>query len=289
MPPIWQDAHSAVWCGDNAQVMAEMFSAGLRFDLIGPTSPPYNLAGGTRGGDGNSWVDTRLSRLRGEDGSYRKGTLYGTHNDNMPMDEYIAWQREFTRQAFELLTEDGALAYQHKPRIIGRHEIWPTEYIHPDLAPYRRQTVILDRKGGMNFNPGYYVPSYEVLLIYARPKWRLREGGWAATSVWVMPAPREVWHPAPFVKALPNRLIGTVECSLVLDPFLGSGTTLIAARELGVQAHGIEIHQPFAERAAQEIASTQVGMLPASKMSRTRQREAAAAQGGLFGATQDHE
>lgn len=281
--PLWSDAHSTVWCGDNAEVMAEMATAGLRFDLIGPTSPPYNLSGGPGGGDHiTTFVDKGLRRLRGEDGSYRKGTLYGSHSDAMPMEEYIAWQRAFTRQAFGLLTETGALAYQHKPRVMGQREIWPTEYVHPDLEPYRRQTIILDRRGGTNFNPHYYVPTYEVLLIYARPGWRLREGGWVAKNVWVMPAPSRAWHPAPFDKSLPLRLISTSEASLVLDPFMGSGTTLVAARELGVQAHGIELHAPFAQRAVQEIQAAQVGFMPAMQMARAREREAADAQARLF-------
>ena len=258
-----------------------MAAAGLRFDLIGPTSPPYNL-GTSSGGDNTTFVDKKLARLKGVGGSYRKGLLYGTHNDGMPMDEYIAWQRAFTRQAFELLTEWGALAYQHKPRIFDGHEVWPGEYVHPDLEPYRRQTIILDRRGGTNFNPHYYVPSYEVLLIYARPKWRLREGGWAAKSVWVMPHPKEAWHPAPFSKSIPRRLIATCEASLVLDPFMGSGTTLVAARELGIQAHGIELHAPFAQRAVQEIQAAQVGFMPAMQMARAREREAADAQTRLF-------
>lgn len=259
----------------------------MRFDLIGPTSPPYNLGIGSGGGMGkhdapDDYTSKRLAKLTA-------GDYYGTHDDGMPMDEYVAWQRAFTRQAFGLLTAQGVFAYQHKPRYLSGRELWPTEYVHGDLAPYLRQTVILDRRGGLNFNPTYYVPSYEVLLLYAQPGWRLREGGWAARSVWVMPASQRArWHPATFDKSLPRRVISTAGPSLVLDPFMGSGTTLIAARELGVQAHGIDLHQPFAERAIADIQATQVGLMPVMQMTSAREREAAALQGGLFGAAEDH-
>ena len=42
---------------------------------------------------------------------------------------------------------------------------------------------------------------------------------------------------------------------VVLDPFAGSGTTVVVARRLGRQAGGIEIHQKFAEEARRRIAS----------------------------------
>ena len=47
--------------------------------------------------------------------------------------------------------------------------------------------------------------------------------------------PRRVGHPAPFPEELPRRLIKLYSYpnDLVLDPFAGSGTTLVAARKLG--------------------------------------------------------
>ena len=47
--------------------------------------------------------------------------------------------------------------------------------------------------------------------------------------------PRRVGHPAPFPEELPRRLIKLYSYpgDLVLDPFAGSGTTLVAAKRLG--------------------------------------------------------
>src|SRR5947199_2531933 len=59
----------------------------------------------------------------------------------------------------------------------------------------------------------------------------------ATLSVWEIPAEsaRRAGHPAPFPVALPRRFIElfTFEDDLVLDPFMGSGSTAVAAVQAG--------------------------------------------------------
>lgn len=85
------------------------------------------------------------------------------------------------------------------------------------------------------------------------PQWRD-----AFSQVWTFPGERAfedhngVKHPASFPEELPRRLIRGYSCvgDVVLDPFLGTGTTMKVARELGRQCVGYEIETRYADTIA---------------------------------------
>lgn len=76
-------------------------------------------------------------------------------------------------------------------------------------------------------------------------------------SVWTMgtESARKVGHPAPFPPELPARLIQlyTFADDVVLDPFMGSGTTALAAREAGRTYVGYELNPEYVELAVQRL------------------------------------
>ncbi len=79
----------------------------------------------------------------------------------------------------------------------------------------------------------------------------------ATLDVWEIDAEsaRRVNHPAPFPVELPQRLIKlyTYEGDLVVDPFMGSGTTLVAALKEGRRAVGYDLDPRYVEIARERI------------------------------------
>ena len=80
----------------------------------------------------------------------------------------------------------------------------------------------------------------------------------ATKSVWNMQtvSARKIGHPAPFPIELPRRLIElyTFQNEVVLDPFIGSGTTALAARDASRDYVGYEIEAEYLALAEKRLA-----------------------------------
>jgi len=88
--------------------------------------------------------------------------------------------------------------------------------------------------------------------------WRDGEGGWPrlTSNVWKVQPERDRTHPAAYPIELARRCIrlSSWPGELVVDPFAGSGTTLLAAQQLGRSAIGIERSERYAEMARHRTA-----------------------------------
>jgi len=226
-------------CGDSLAVMRSMPDECL--DLV-ITSPPYNLknstGNGMKDGRGGKWANASL--IQG----------YSHHHDSMPHDEYATWQHECLTEMFRLIKNDGAIFYNHKWRVQGgllqdRQDI---------VAGFPlRQIIIWRRKGGINFNKGYFLPTYEVIYMICKPDFVLAKGANSHGDVWEFMQEMKNSHPAPFPVALIERIVDSTNAKLILDPFMGSGTTAIAAKLLGRDFIGIEISPEYIELAQQRL------------------------------------
>jgi modification methylase len=226
-----EDCINKFLCGDSLEIMRKLPDES--FDLI-VTSPPYNLknstGNGMKDGRGGKWANARL--VHG----------YSNHKDCMPHEEYSRWQRNCLTEMLRLIKEDGAIFYNHKWRVQGGL-LQDRQDIVSDFPI--RQIIIWKRKGGINFNKGYFLPTYEVIYLICKQKFSLVQGVNSYGDVWEIPQEMKNDHPAPFPIALIERIISSTNASLVLDPFMGSGTTAIAAYNLGRNFIGIEISQEY--------------------------------------------
>ncbi len=227
-------------CGDCLDVMRTMPDGAV--DLI-VTSPPYNLknstGNGMKDGRGGKWANAAL--VNG----------YANYDDCMPADEYAKWQRECLTEMFRLLKNDGAIFYNHKWRVQAgllqdRQDI---------VAGFPiRQIIIWRRKGGINFNAGYFLPTYEVIYMITKPDFKLVKGANSYGDVWEFTQEMKNPHPAPFPLSMIDRIVQSTNAKIVLDPFMGSGTTAIAALQNDRYFIGIEKSQEYVEMANRRIA-----------------------------------
>ncbi len=228
-------------CGDSVAEMKKLPDACL--DLV-VTSPPYNLknstGNGMKDGRGGKWANASL--ING----------YSHHHDCMEHEDYVAWQREVLTESFRLIKDDGAIFYNHKWRVQGGL-LQDRQDIVKDFPV--RQIIIWKRSGGINFNKGYFLPTYEVIYVIAKPKFVLAKGAQGHGDVWTFNQEMKNAHPAPFPVALIERIIGSTNAQLVLDPFMGSGTTAVAAKRLGRDFIGIDISPEYVEMAKKRITN----------------------------------
>lgn len=206
-------------------------------DLI-VTSPPYNL-NDTNGG------------MTAKKGIWSPKNWYDVYEDKMPYADYVVWQRAILTECIRVLKPTGAIFYNHKYRV--QNGLLQDNRDILEGFPIR-QIIIWNRGGGINFNPGYFVPSFEVIYLIAKPDFILKPGVAGMGDVWSFAPDTNNRHPAPFPLELPLRCIGSTEAKLILDPFSGSGTTLLAAQKLGRNYLGCDISLEYCELARKRLA-----------------------------------
>ena len=109
----------------------------------------------------------------------------------------------------------------------------------------------------------------ESLLVYYKGKWQRGMGisdippkffpDWTR-DIWGISTARRNGHPCPYPQELADRVIRLLSFrdDTILDPFCGSGTTVVAAKQLGRRAVGIEIEEKYCEIAVKRLAQMQL-------------------------------
>lgn len=207
------------------------------------TSPPYNILNTTGGG----------FRSTSEAGKWQNAGLidgYSDHADDLPHEEYVENQRAVLTELMRIIPDNGAIFYNHKWRVQNGLMQDRSDII--DGFPLR-QIIIWQRAGGLNFNAGYFLPTYEVIYMLCKPDFVLAPKANAHGDVWKITQDCDNIHPAPFPIEIPDRIIASTTAKTVLDPYMGSGTTGVAAVRNGRDFLGIEISTDYASHAMQRI------------------------------------
>lgn len=114
------------------------------------------------------------------------------------------------------------------------------------------------------------VDSSEMIVLFSKGEWGpssdneddITPEEWqeAGRGPWAFSGESRPWedHPAPFPEELPRRLIRYL-CrvgDVVLDPFVGSGTTMVVAHALGRRAVGFDVSERYVQSARRRVAAS---------------------------------
>jgi len=214
------------------------------FDL-GITSPPYNKL---QAGGGKKSIFGPI--------------VYDNFDDTLPEDEYQKQQIDILNELYRTTIPGGSFFYNHKVRHIKNNTINPIEWlIKTDWNI--KQEIIWDRISALNIR-GYHFWQYDerIYWLYKPTKdnkmWGPLESKHAnLSSIWRVIPDRNNDHPAPFPLELPVRVMSSIfkdsKYKLVIDPYMGSGTTGVACKFLSQHYVGIDISKKYIDEANSRI------------------------------------
>lgn len=222
------------------------------------TSPPYNMRAKFPGF--NSMLSVGRKKRTGSMASHPLCFGYDEYSDDLPETDYIAWQRECLQEMWRLLTDDGAIYYNQKWRMINGLLHYHTALME---GFHIRQIIIWDKSTTMNYNKSYYAPTYEVIYLICKNKFYLNERGHLYRDIWTIAKEKNNPHPAPFPVKLVDTILDSTKAATVLDPFGGSGTTAVSCvkeKEDKIRWVLIEKSRKYCEYACNRIRRQTLGM-----------------------------
>lgn len=203
------------------------------------TSPPYNKAG----------YEGIIRKPTPRDTWSRRNIDYEVYNDFMPEDKYEEWQIQVLNECFRILKPNGSMFYNHKVRMSKHKSIHPIQWILQSKFIFRQQ-ITWDRNMTPAVAPIRFLPTNELIFWLTKqakqPNFVRSKECPFKTETWSFRAAKDNDHPAPFPLELPlNILINIPGENIVLDPFMGSGTTAKAALKTGNKFIGFELNEKY--------------------------------------------
>lgn len=209
---------------------------------MGVTSPPYNKQENKKG-----WLV--------------KNVQYDAVSDKKTENDYQDEQIAVLNELYRIIKPGGSFFYNHKIRWEQGNLLHPMTWLSKTHWTIR-QEIIWDRNIAANIRGWRFWQVEERIYWLYKPVNNKKIGvellskHAKMTSIWRFMLETKNPHPAPFPLVLPVRTIYAIlddEVGCVIDPYSGSGTTLVAAQLLGHAYIGIDISQDYIDMSKKRL------------------------------------
>ncbi len=211
---------------------------------------------------------------------YNVDIKYNFHDDTMSYDDYLLFTREWLAKCYKLIKDDGRFCLNiplDKNKGGQQSMCADITTIAKQVGFKYHSTIIWNEQNisrrtawgsWLSAAAPYVIAPVEVIVVFYKKEWKKTSGSrksdiikkefmeWT-NGVWNFSgeSKKRVGHPAPFPVELPRRCIKLFSFvdDIILDPFLGSGSTLLACLQTGRKGVGIDIDKKYCELAKNRI------------------------------------
>lgn len=211
---------------------------------------------------------------------YNVDIEYSLHNDKESYKDYLQFAQKWLKKCFDLTKEDGrfCLNIPLDKNKGGQQSVYADITTIAKQVGWKYHSTIIWNEGNisrrtawgsfMSASAPYVIAPVEVIVILYKQNWKKTSGSlksdidkkdfmaWTS-GVWTFngESKKKIGHPAPFPIELPRRCIKLFSFvnDVILDPFMGSGTTLVAAYLNKRHSIGVDIDKSYCELALKRL------------------------------------
>ncbi|HNX17425.1 MAG TPA: DNA methyltransferase [Methanoregula sp.] len=212
---------------------------------------------------------------------YNVDIKYNSHDDHLTYEQYLEFSKRWMKRCYRSLKDDGrfCLNIPLDKNKNGQQSVGADLTTLAKDCGFAYHSTIVWNEGNISRRTAwgswasasapYVIAPVELIVVLYKNSWKKTSGSrksditrdeflaWT-NGLWTFNGERKtkIGHPAPFPVELPLRCMKLFSFvgDTVLDPFMGSGSTLIAASQCNRRAMGIEIDPRYCEIAVQRIA-----------------------------------
>jgi len=214
---------------------------------------------------------------------YNVDIHYNSFKDDIPYEKYLEFTEKWLRKAYQLMKPDGRMCLNIPLDKSKGRKGAGFQCVYADIVNIAKKvgwkyfSTIIWNEGNISRRTAwgswlsakapYVIAPVEVIVIFYKGRWSKIKNGksditkeefmeWT-NGLWTFSgeSKKKVRHPAPFPVELPKRCIRLFSFvdNTVLDPFLGSGSTLIACAQLNRKGIGVEIDENYCKLAKSRL------------------------------------